>query len=71
MIEQYLISSDILKSIQIGNMEDKDLLLKYTRGLMFGSQTPELRSYWTIINIWVSKHFTTKYFIEEEDETVS
>lgn len=71
MIEPYLISSDILRSIQIGSVVDKDLLLKYTRGLMFGSPTPELRSYWTIVNMWVGKHFITKYFVEEDDETVS
>ena len=71
MIGQYFISSDILKSIHICSMEDRDLLLKYTRGLMFGSQTPELRSYWTLVNMWVGKHFITKHFTEEEYEGVS
>ena len=70
MIEPYLISPDVLRNIQVSGVEDKELLLEYTRGLMFGSKTPELRSYWTLVNIWVSKHFITN-ITEEDDETVS
>jgi len=68
--EPYLISPQLLKSIQIGDAIDRELLLDYTKGLMHGAKTPELRIYWTIINKWANKHFITKHFTEEDDEAI-